>query len=223
MSRHSKLPLFYILQGLRQIQTGMKLQEASTKCCCEGWTCIYLACVGTDTQCLINMLEAMFGDGSEIDPEELDSDAIKKMWDEACKTKEEAAQKEGRPAVANKTIVVSKLPIVPEFGINSNFLLDLADVHEWSKSKGKKVDKMYYQCKVCQHESPNRASVLMHTRKCLRIFLQCKICGKLYQGVKYLEGHIKKRSMRVNLSLRQLALVPLLWQQNKLSFFARSS
>ena len=138
------------------------------------------------------MLEAMFGDGPEIDPEELDSDAMKKMGDEACKAKEEAAQKEGGLAVADKTIMVSKLPIAAEFGIDLDFLLDLVNVCEWSKSKGKKVDKIYYQCKLCQHESQNRASMLTHTRKCMKIFLQCKICGKLYQGVEYLEGHIEK-------------------------------
>ena len=155
------------------------------------------------------MLEAMFGERPEIDPKELNSDTIKKMWDKARKAKEEAAEKEGRPAVTDKTVMVSKLPIGPELGINPDFLPDLVNVHEWSKSKGKgkKVDKIYYQYTVCQHESQNRASMLTHTRKCLRIFLQCKICGKLYQG----GGTHQKRSMRVSLSLKLLTLVPLPW------------
>ena len=95
----------------------------------------------------------MFGDGPEVDPEELDSDTIKEMWAEVCKAKEEAAKKERRPVVADKTIVISKLPIAPEFGIDLDYLPDLVNIHEWSKSKGKKEDKLYYQCKVCQHEA----------------------------------------------------------------------
>ena len=94
------------------------------------------------------------------------------MWAEAHKAEEEAAKKKGRHVVADKTIVISKLLIAPEFGIDLDYLPDLANICEWSKSKGKKVDKLYYQCKVCQHEAQNRASMLTHTRKCLKIFLQ---------------------------------------------------
>ena len=67
----------------------------------------------------------MFGDGPEVDPKELDSEAIKEMWAEAHKAEEEAAKKDGRPSVTDKTILVSKLPIAPEFGINPNYLCEL--------------------------------------------------------------------------------------------------
>ena len=87
---------------MRQICIGTKLQEASAKYCYEGWTWIYLACAGMDIQCLIDMLEAIFSNRPEIDPEELDSDAIKEMWAEAHKAKEEAAEREGRPVIADK-------------------------------------------------------------------------------------------------------------------------
>ena len=117
------------------------------------------------------MLEAMFSDRPETDPEKLDSDAIKEMQVEAHKAEEEVAGREERPVVADRTIVVFKLPIAPEFGIEPEFLPDLVNIHEWSKGKGKKVDKLYYQCKVWQHESQNRASMLTHTQKCLKIFL----------------------------------------------------
>ena len=88
--------------------------------------------------------------------------------------------------------MVSRLPIAPEFGIDPDYLPELVTICKWSKSKNKKVNKLYYQCKVCQHEAQNRASMLTHTRRCLKIFLQCKLCGKLYQGVGGLEEHIEK-------------------------------
>ena len=156
------------------------------------------------------MLESMFGDGLKVDPKELDSDAIKEMWAEAHKAKGEAAKREGRQVVADKTIVISKLPIAPEFGIDPDYLPELVNIHEWSKSKGEKVDKLYYQCKVCQHEAQNRASMLKHTRKCFKFILQCKIYQKLYQGVEYLEGSTK-------VSLRLLDQVQPQWQQSNLS------
>ena len=119
------------------------------------------------------------------------------MWAEPHKAEEEVAKKEGRPSVTDKTIMVSKLPIAPEFGIDPDYLPELVTIREWSKSKKKKVNKLYYQCKICQHEAQNRASMLTHTRRCLRIFLQCKLCGKLYQGVGSLEEHIKKGSQKL--------------------------
>ena len=45
----------------------------------EGWTWFYVACAGTDTQRLIGMLEAMFGDGPEIDIEDLDTETVQGM------------------------------------------------------------------------------------------------------------------------------------------------
>ena len=74
------------------------------------------------------MLESMFGDGPEVDPKELDSEAIKEMWAEAHKAEEEATKKEGRPLVTDKTIMVSKLPIAPEFGINPDYLPELVTI-----------------------------------------------------------------------------------------------
>ena len=61
----------------------------------------------------------MFGDGPEVDPEELDSEAIKEMWAEAHKAEE-----------TDKTIMVSKLPIVPEFGIDPDYLPELVTIRE---------------------------------------------------------------------------------------------
>ena len=45
-----------------------------------------------DTQHLIDVLESMFGDGPEVDPEELDTEAVKEMQAEAEKAEKEAAK-----------------------------------------------------------------------------------------------------------------------------------
>ena len=163
------------------------------------------------------MLESMFRDKPKVDTEELDLDTIKEMLTEAHKTKEEAANREGRPAVVDKTIVISKLPIAPEFGIDLDYLPELVNIHEWSKSKGKKVDKLYYQCKVCQHEAQNRASILAHTNKCLKIFCNVRFVENCIRGLS-IKKDTSKRSMNVRLQL--VDQVQLLWQQSNLSFLS---
>ena len=78
--------LSHILQGLRHIQIGCKLQEATAKYQSEGFSCIYIACTGTDTQKLIDLLETMFGDLDleDTDPEQLESDTTKALGQEAA-------------------------------------------------------------------------------------------------------------------------------------------
>ena len=58
---------------------GSKLQEAAVKYNYEGWTWLYVACAGTDTQRLIDMLEAMLRYGPEIDIEDLDTETLHEM------------------------------------------------------------------------------------------------------------------------------------------------
>ena len=54
---------FYIyIQGICRIQMGCKLQEAAAKYQYEGFSRIYIACAGMDTQKLIDLLETMFGE-----------------------------------------------------------------------------------------------------------------------------------------------------------------
>ena len=63
------------------------------KCNYEGWTHIYVACTGTDTQRLIDMLEAMFGDGPEINIKDLDTETVQEMRTEAQKAEADVAKK----------------------------------------------------------------------------------------------------------------------------------
>ena len=153
---------------------------------------MYILCAGTDTQKLINMLESMFGDGPEVDLEDLDTDAVKKMQEEADQAEAAAAKKVGKETISNKNLVITKLPLTPEYGIHPNYIPELVSVHEWCDKKKEKVDKFYYHCHVCQHESQNRSSMLTHTRRCLKTFLVCGTCGKNFISVSGLEEHASK-------------------------------
>ena len=158
----------------------------------EGWTRIYLSCAETDTQKLIDILELMFGDGPEVDLEDLDTDTVQKMHVEAHKAKEAAAQGVGKESVSHKSLIIIKLPLAPEHGIDPDYWPGLVMVREWCNKKKEKVDKLYYQCQVCKHELQNRASMLTHTRMCLKIFLVCGICGKSYLSISSIEEHAEK-------------------------------
>ena len=136
------------------------MQEATAKYNYEGWTRMYMTCAGTDTQKLINMLESMFGDGPEVDLEGLDTDAVKKMREEA---EQAEAKKVGKETISNKNLVITKLPLTLEYGIHSNCIPELVSVSEWCDKKKEKVNKFYYHCHVCQHELQNCSSMLTHT------------------------------------------------------------
>ena len=58
----------------------------------EGFSCIYIACMGTNTQKLIDLLETMFGDldPEDVDPEQLKSETTKALRQEAAKAEEAA-------------------------------------------------------------------------------------------------------------------------------------
>ena len=161
---------------------GSKLQEATAHYNYEGWTRMYVACAGTDTQKLVNMLEGMFGDGEEIEIEDLDSESIQKLWAEADEAEKEAMKKQGRTSAFNKTLIVKSLPLAPEYGIDDDYWPELVSVHEWDDKKQERVDKLYYRCRICRkHKAQNRVSMLTHTRRCMKIFLVCGVCNKSYQ------------------------------------------
>ena len=48
------------------------------------------------------MLESMFGDGPEVDLEDPDTDAAKKMWEEGEQAEAAAANKVGKETISNK-------------------------------------------------------------------------------------------------------------------------
>ena len=153
--------------------------------------------MGTDTQKLIDLLETMFGDldTKEVDPEQLESEPTKTLRQEAAKAKEMTAVAIHGPIPADQ---ITRVPITTaslpaEFGIPLKSLLETESVKEASsKNPTKRVTKFYYTCKICQHSSQNKVSMLTHTQRCLKIKLFCQICNKEYESADYAEKHINE-------------------------------
>ena len=93
---HSSQNVTLYFQRIRRIQIGCKLQEAGTKYQCEGFSHIYIACAGTNTQKFIDMLENMFGDFDldDLDPQQLETDATKTLHQDAGQAEEASVSKE---------------------------------------------------------------------------------------------------------------------------------
>ena len=104
--------ILYHFQGIRRIHIGCKLQEAAA-CYQEGFSCVYIACAGTNTQQLIDLLEMMFGDLDEPNLEELETERMKQMRAQAALAEEaDIISVEGAISKGGITkIVVTNLPV----------------------------------------------------------------------------------------------------------------
>ena len=89
---------------MRWIQIGCKLQEAAARYQNEGFSKIYVACAGTNTQCLIDLLETMFGDMDldDIDIGELETGPTKELQKEAAAAEEASVAAKHGPIPADK-------------------------------------------------------------------------------------------------------------------------
>ena len=96
--------LLFVFQGLRRIRIGCKLQEVAAKYQSKGFSCIYIACAGTNAQRLIDLLETMFGDLDleNVDPEQLESATTKVLRQEAAKNEEAAVTVAHGPILADQ-------------------------------------------------------------------------------------------------------------------------
>ena len=174
---------------------GCKLQEVAAKYQYEGFSRIYIACTGTNTQKLIDLLETMFGemDIEDIDLSEMETDTTRELHKEA-----EAAEAASTVAETGATskdkimrVYVTSLPVPLEFGIPSQNLPETESIKERSsKNPAKKVTKFYYTCCLCPPPSQNKAAMMTHTRRCLDIKLICVVCNKAYDSSEYIEKHI---------------------------------
>ena len=153
--------------------------------------------MGTDTQKLIDLLETMFGDldPKEVDPEQLESETTKILRRKVAKAEETAAAVIHGPILADQ---ITRVPITTaslpaEFGIPPESLPETEGVREASsRNPTKRVTKFYYTCKICQHSSQNKVSMLTHTHRHLKIKLFCQICNKEYESADYMEKHINE-------------------------------
>ena len=132
----------------------------------EGFSWIYMAGAGTNTQKLINLLETMFGDQDQPDLEGLESEAMKEMREEATTAKmADIAATEGPiPSWSITCMVVTSLPVPLEFGLQPEMCPKTKSVKEpRKKDPSKRVTKFYYACCKCPHSSQNKPSMYTHT------------------------------------------------------------
>ena len=136
--------IFYHFQGIRRICIGCKLQEAAARYQEEGFSYIYIACAGTNTQRLIDLLKTMFSDLDEPDLEGLETKMMKQMHAQAASAEEaDIISVEGAISKGGVTkIMVTSLPIPPEFGLKPEMQPEIDSVREISKKDStKKVTK----------------------------------------------------------------------------------
>ena len=69
-SSHHSVPLIFsfLLQGIRQIQIGTKLQEVGSWCQYEGWTFLHYAMAGANMSYLWDMCSELFMEIEEDEP-----------------------------------------------------------------------------------------------------------------------------------------------------------
>ena len=142
------------LQGLCCIWIGCRLQEAAAKYQGEGFSHIYIACTGTNTQHLINFLETMFGDLDEPDLKDLETAAAQALKSEAVAAERADVEASEGPIPADKVlrVVMKSLPVPMELGLEANMQPETDPVKETSKrDPKKKVTHFYYVCRKCSH------------------------------------------------------------------------
>ena len=85
----------------------------------KGFSRVFMACTGTNTQKLIDLLETMFGDQDEPDLEGLESETMKEMWEEATTAEKANIAVTAGPIPSGSVthMVVTSLPVPLEFGL----------------------------------------------------------------------------------------------------------
>ena len=78
-----------------------------------------MACTGTNTQKLINLLETIFGNQDEPDLEGLELGTMQEMWEEVATAKKDdlVATESPIPSRGITHMVVTSLPVLFEFGL----------------------------------------------------------------------------------------------------------
>ena len=185
----------HFVQGIRWIQIGCRLQEAAAKYQGEGFQCIYIALAGSNTQKLIDLLKSMFRDADieDLNPENLEMSKVKDLCQAAAQAEEASVSKEHRPILSDGItwVTVRSTPVPLEFGI-LEISIPLSDNIKIPSvtNPTKRITRFYYHCRHCAKSAQNKASMMMHTRRCINIKLVCGKCGKEYDSSVYIEKHI---------------------------------
>ena len=142
-----------------QIQVGCKLQEVAAKYQYEGFSRIYVACTGTNTQHFIDLLETMFRDMDlkDIDITKLETEATKELHRQATKAEEDSISVHS-PIPKDKVtwVLITSIPIPNEFRIPAKSLPETENVKEKSAKNPAKKITSYYTCRVCGHSAQNK-------------------------------------------------------------------
>ena len=143
------------------------------------------------------MLESMFGnfDLDDLDPQQLETDAMKTLHQEAGQAKEASVSKEHGAIPKDKItqIVIRTTPVPIECGIPAISIPESENVKLPSAmNPAKKIMRFYYNCKRCTKSAQNKPSMMTHTRRCLNIKLICGGCGKEYDSSDAIEKHINE-------------------------------
>ena len=152
---------------MHHIQIGCKLQEAAARYQNEGFSRIYMACTGRNTQKFIDLLEMMFGDLDidDIDILELETETTKDLQKEAemAETAFIVAETGAIPKDKITRVYITSLPVPHKFGISPDSLPKAENVKERSiRNPTKKVTKFYYTCHFCPHSLQNKSSMMTH-------------------------------------------------------------
>ena len=143
------------------------------------------------------MLESMFRDFDldDLDPQQLETDAMKNLHQEAGQAKEASVSKEHGAIPKDKItrIIVKTTPVPIECGNPTMSIPESEDVKLPSATNpAKKITQFYYHCKHCTKSAQNKPSMMTHTHCCLNIKLICGGCGKEYDSPDAIEKHINK-------------------------------
>ena len=128
------------------------MQEAVARYQEEGFSRIYVACAGTNTQKLIDLLESMFGDPEEPDLEGLESESMKKMWEQAATAeKADVEATEGPIPPGNVThVVITSLPVPLEFSLQPEMYPETKSIR--AQQKGSLKKKKGHQILLCMSQ-----------------------------------------------------------------------
>ena len=139
----------------------------------------------------------MFGDVDidDLDPQQLETEPIQAMCEEASQAEEAFVSKEHGPIPKDKvtriTVTTTHVPI--KHGILELGIPDSENVkYPSAANPAKKLMRFYYHCKHCAKSSQNKVSMMNHTRCCLNIKLICGGCNKEYDSTVSIEKHINE-------------------------------
>ena len=118
----------------------------------EGFGWIYITCTGTNTQKFIDLLESTSGDVDidDLDPQQLETEPIQAMREEANQVEEASMPKEHGSIPKDKVtcITVTTTPVPIEHGIPElSFPESKIVKYPSGTNPAKKLMQFYYHCK----------------------------------------------------------------------------